>query len=81
MNTIPSPCILVCSIEQNSGHCFGCGRTRDEIADWMSMSGEKRLQLMRELPERVARLERRPRRETRRSRLSAGRDRQTVLPE
>ena len=30
-----SPCILVCSIDTKTGYCFGCGRTRDEIAAWM----------------------------------------------
>ena len=67
MEPIKSPCILVCAIEPNSGHCYGCGRSRDEIAGWINFSDELREELMSQLPERVAKLERRPRRVTRRS--------------
>lgn len=61
-----SPCILLCSIDMNTGHCYGCGRTRDEIAAWTMYSDERRKELMQELPARVAKLETRPRRVTRR---------------
>lgn len=75
MTTITSPCVLVCSIEPNSGHCYGCGRTTDEIAGWMGFSVEARAALMEdELPIRVSKLERRPRRVTRRNRTGARRD-------
>jgi predicted Fe-S protein YdhL (DUF1289 family) len=67
---IESPCILVCSIDERTGYCFGCGRTRDEIAGWIDMTGEKRRAIMEELPDRLATVERKPRRETRRSRLA-----------
>lgn len=65
-----SPCILVCSIDQRTGYCFGCGRTRDEIAGWMEFSAEQRRALMAELPARLETVERRPRRETKRRRLA-----------
>ncbi|MFB2551681.1 DUF1289 domain-containing protein [Ensifer soli] len=65
-----SPCILVCSIDLASGYCFGCGRTRDEIAGWMGYTDAERRALMAVLPARVATLERRPRRETRRARMA-----------
>ncbi|MEE9313682.1 MAG: DUF1289 domain-containing protein [Rhizobiaceae bacterium] len=69
MTSIKSPCILICAIEQTSGHCYGCGRTRDEIAAWVNFSPEIREHLMtNELPERVNKLEKRPRRVTKRSR-------------
>jgi predicted Fe-S protein YdhL (DUF1289 family) len=68
--TIESPCILVCSIDMKSGYCFGCGRTRDEIAGWMNYSPENRRQLMAELPARLETVERKPRRETRRQRIA-----------
>ncbi|QKV17635.1 DUF1289 domain-containing protein [Oricola thermophila] len=70
MTAIESPCILVCSIDQKTGYCFGCGRTRDEIAAWMSYPPEKRREIMTELPERLESVERRPRRETRRRRMA-----------
>lgn len=70
MNAIESPCILVCSIDDKTGYCFGCGRTRDEIASWLSYSGAQRRAVMAELPARLEIVERKPRRETRRKRLA-----------
>ncbi|HEY0124326.1 MAG TPA: DUF1289 domain-containing protein [Rhizobium sp.] len=65
-----TPCILVCSIDLNTGYCFGCGRTREEIGGWMTYSDAERLDIMQVLPERLATVERKPRRETRRQRLA-----------
>jgi len=55
---IESPCILVCSINEESGYCLGCGRTRDEIAGWLSMTPGERRAVMDGLPARLADLER-----------------------
>lgn len=41
--TIESPCILVCTIDAETGFCLGCARTLDEIARWSSMSAEERM--------------------------------------
>jgi uncharacterized protein len=68
--SIESPCILVCSIDMKTGYCFGCGRTRDEIAEWLTMTAEHRRSVMTLLPARLATVERRPRRETRRARMA-----------
>lgn len=70
MTTIESPCILVCSIDETTGYCFGCGRTRAEIGAWLTMTPQARRAVMAELPARLATVERRPRRETRRARLA-----------
>ena len=70
MTAIESPCILVCSIDMKTGYCFGCGRTRDEIGAWLVMSPETRRSVMAELPARMEGLERKPRRETRRTRMA-----------
>lgn len=70
MSVVESPCILVCSIDMKTGYCFGCGRTRAEIAAWMTMSGEERRNVMRDLPARLETVERKPRRETRRARIA-----------
>ena len=61
-----SPCILVCSIDMKTGYCFGCGRTRDEIAGWIDMTDDGRRAIMAQLPARLETVERKPRRETRR---------------
>lgn len=50
-----SPCIKVCLLEAATGLCEGCGRTRDEIARWGSMSEPQRLAVMADLPERLRR--------------------------
>ncbi|QPC88006.1 DUF1289 domain-containing protein [Mesorhizobium sp. NBSH29] len=70
MTAIESPCILVCSIDMKTGYCFGCGRTGNEISDWMSMAPHQRSAIMATLPARLETVERRPRRETRRSRMA-----------
>lgn len=70
MTTIESPCILVCSIDMKTGYCFGCGRTRDEISAWISMTDDERRAVMALLPARLETVERRPRRETRRTRMA-----------
>ncbi len=70
MSIIESPCILVCAIDINTGYCFGCGRTREEIGAWSVMSPENRRTIIADLPGRLETVERRPRRETRRNRMA-----------
>jgi predicted Fe-S protein YdhL (DUF1289 family) len=67
---IESPCILVCSIDSRTGFCFGCGRTRDEIASWIVLSAAERRAVMATLPARLETVLRPPRRETRRARMA-----------
>jgi len=31
---IESPCKLICTLDITSSICTGCGRTRDDIAQW-----------------------------------------------
>jgi predicted Fe-S protein YdhL (DUF1289 family) len=64
-------------MDMTTGYCFGCGRTRDEIAGWIDMTPEMRRNLMAELPARLQTVERRPRRETRRSRMARERNLQS----
>ena len=67
---IESPCILVCTIDPVTSYCFGCGRTRDEIAGWLAMTDGERRAVMNDLPARLATVVRPPRRETRRARMA-----------
>lgn len=69
-----SPCILVCSIDMKTGYCFGCGRTRDEIAGWTSYTDQQRRSIMEGLPARLETVKRKPRRETRRARMARERE-------
>jgi predicted Fe-S protein YdhL (DUF1289 family) len=50
---IESPCIKICIIHAEKGLCLGCGRSLGEIAAWSSMSGDDRIRLMAELPQRL----------------------------
>jgi predicted Fe-S protein YdhL (DUF1289 family) len=70
-----SPCTLVCSIDLVTGYCFGCGRTRDEIAGWIDFTDLERSTVMDALPARMDTVERKPRRETRRRQIARERDR------
>ena len=70
MTALETPCILVCSLDERTGFCVGCGRTGAEIGAWVAMTPEMRRKIMTELPARLATVERRPRRETRRARIA-----------
>lgn len=69
-----SPCILVCVVDDKTGFCFGCGRTREEISGWIGYTDEQRRAIMETLAARLETVERKPRRETRRSRLARQRE-------
>jgi len=69
---IETPCILICVIDMESGWCHGCGRTREEIASWSLLTSEQRRTTMESLPERIAQIEKKPRRVTKRQRLATG---------
>jgi uncharacterized protein len=47
-----TPCINICVIDEASGQCIGCGRTRNEIASWSSITSAERRRIMSELPHR-----------------------------
>jgi len=47
IGSVPSPCILVCRIED--GYCAGCKRTTDEIRQWITMSDYEQQKLLFEL--------------------------------
>ena len=59
---VETPCVNVCVVDPETGFCIGCGRTRAEIAGWLSISPAKRRSIMEALPERVETLTLRKRR-------------------
>jgi predicted Fe-S protein YdhL (DUF1289 family) len=71
---IESPCVKICVIDPSSGFCIGCGRTREEIASWLSLSSEERRHVMSGLEDRMASL-------TDRRRRKGGRRGQTTADE
>ena len=48
-----SPCTKVCALDAATGLCCGCGRTRDEIAAWGSLSEAQRRAVMAGLEARM----------------------------
>lgn len=53
---IKSPCVSVCTVNPETRHCDGCGRTLKEIARWSRLTDDERATVMAELPGRRARL-------------------------
>lgn len=49
---IQSPCTRVCTIDEATGLCSGCGRTIDEIARWSQMTDKERGRILASLPDR-----------------------------
>jgi len=52
----PSPCVGVCRLQPRSGLCLGCGRSGDEIAAWRDLGDDRRAEVWRLLPGRMAEL-------------------------
>ena len=53
-DTVPSPCINICRMNERSGWCEGCGRTLEEIADWSAYSAAQKRAVLAQLPARFA---------------------------
>jgi predicted Fe-S protein YdhL (DUF1289 family) len=51
-----SPCVGICKLDDASGFCIGCGRSKGEIADWISMNESQRDDVWLKLPERLVTL-------------------------
>lgn len=53
---IETPCVKICVVDPETGYCIGCGRTRGEIASWLSLEASERHAIMQGLQERVRNL-------------------------
>ena len=42
-----TPCVSSCKLEE--GKCLGCGRTKDQIANWRTYTDDERLVIMKQL--------------------------------
>ena len=51
---VKSPCTSVCVIDPTRGYCIGCYRTLDEIADWINLGRDERLQVFDAIERRKA---------------------------
>jgi predicted Fe-S protein YdhL (DUF1289 family) len=45
---VPSPCKKICAYEDND-YCIGCGRTPDEIREWIILTDEEKLVILRRI--------------------------------
>ena len=54
--SIASPCINICTLDDATGWCRGCGRTIGEIGNWSAKPPEERRAIRSRLPERMAAL-------------------------
>ncbi|MGF1612265.1 MAG: DUF1289 domain-containing protein [Kiloniellales bacterium] len=52
--SVPSPCIAVCQIDDDSGCCIGCFRDIDEIRDWPIMTAEEKRAVLARVAARKA---------------------------
>ncbi len=52
----PSPCISICELDQELRMCRGCGRTLDEIANWLKLDQAAREAVWEALPARLEKL-------------------------
>jgi len=39
---VPSPCVAVCQMQADTGWCWGCRRTLNEIAQWSNLDNFRR---------------------------------------
>lgn len=53
---IKTPCVQVCTLDDESGLCLGCLRTLDEIAGWAAMTPAQRDAIMADLASRSPRI-------------------------
>jgi len=51
-HAIESPCISVCVLDDDTGFCKGCWRTRDEVAIWSRVDNVTRLEILERLRQR-----------------------------
>jgi predicted Fe-S protein YdhL (DUF1289 family) len=50
---VPSPCVSVCLMHPDGGHCEGCLRTLPEIGSWGRMSDEAKRLVWRNIQQRL----------------------------
>ena len=50
--TVDSPCIKVCTYDDEEEFCIGCYRTKQELQDWLIMTREQKLETLKKLEER-----------------------------
>jgi len=50
--TVDSPCIQVCTYDEEEEFCIGCYRTKQELQDWLIMTRAQKLKTLKKIEER-----------------------------
>ena len=50
--TVDSPCIQVCTYDEEEEFCIGCYRTKQELQDWWIMTREQKSETLKKIEER-----------------------------
>ncbi len=53
-DSVPSPCIAVCQVDDATGCCIGCFRSIDEIREWPILSADEKRAVLARIAERKA---------------------------
>jgi uncharacterized protein len=53
---VPSPCTKVCELDAATGWCRGCGRSAQEIGDWLYAGDAEKRAILARLPARLRRI-------------------------
>jgi uncharacterized protein len=51
-DTVESPCIAVCQLDDEEQFCIGCYRTPLEIEQWTNLSEQEKARLLKQLEQR-----------------------------
>ena len=51
--TIQSPCIMICEVSEQHKICEGCGRTDEEIAQWLTYTDNEKKVIINTLEDRL----------------------------
>ncbi len=52
--SVPSPCISICQIDNATGLCIGCHRDIDEIREWIILTAAQKTEILERIVERKA---------------------------
>lgn len=52
LDELASPCIGVCIMDTDRGHCHGCQRTLDEISSWLDYTPAERRAVLEAIEQR-----------------------------
>jgi uncharacterized protein len=52
---VESPCIQVCTLDDELGYCTGCGRTRAEVWNWTRCNDDIKRKIVENAARRIQR--------------------------